>query len=157
VDNKQELICLLFSPFIATSRLHDFGFRGCTCVEQAVVGGTSHLLSFRGSDTVPACFYVQSVLNDGIPVGNSIPASEHSVMMAHTDERAAILHLMGQYLGDGDGSGGIFACVMDSFDYEAALSQVLPSVASTKVAKGGFLVLRPDSGDPTLVVMQALQ
>lgn len=26
------------------SRLHDFGFRGCTCVEQSVIGGCAHLV-----------------------------------------------------------------------------------------------------------------
>ncbi len=34
-----------------------------------------------------------------------------------------------------------------------ALSEVLPSVASKKKAKGGYLVLRPDSGDPTEAVL----
>ena len=28
------------------SRLHDFGFRGCTSVEQSVIGGMSHLVIF---------------------------------------------------------------------------------------------------------------
>jgi nicotinamide phosphoribosyltransferase len=28
-----------------SSRLHDFGFRGCTSVEQAVIGGAAHLVS----------------------------------------------------------------------------------------------------------------
>ena len=27
------------------SRLHDFGFRGCTSVEQSIIGGVSHLVS----------------------------------------------------------------------------------------------------------------
>lgn len=26
------------------SRLHDFGFRGCTSVEQSVIGGVAHLV-----------------------------------------------------------------------------------------------------------------
>lgn len=49
------------------------------------------------------------------------------------------------------------ACVMDSYDYTNALESVLPSVASLKTEKGGFLVLRPDSGDPVKVVVQALK
>jgi nicotinamide phosphoribosyltransferase len=52
---------------------------------------------------------------------------------------------------------GVCACVMDSYDYTNALEKVLPSVASFKVEKGGFLVLRPDSGDPIEVVLQALE
>ena len=38
-----------------------------------------------------------------------------------------------------------------------ALSEVLPSVAEKKVGKGGFMVLRPDSGDPVEAVLQALK
>ena len=46
------------SPFVG-SRLHDFGFRGCTCVEQSVLGGVAHLLNFDGSDTLSAAYYAQ--------------------------------------------------------------------------------------------------
>ena len=38
-----------------------------------------------------------------------------------------------------------------------ALSEVLPSVAEKKVGKGGFMVLRPDSGDPVEAVLEALK
>jgi len=34
-----------------------------------------------------------------------------------------------------------------------ALDEVLPSVASKKVGKGGYMVLRPDSGDPIAAVL----
>ncbi len=45
---------------------------------QAMIGGSAHLLSFDGSDTMPASYYVQYALNGGKPIGTSIPASEHS-------------------------------------------------------------------------------
>jgi len=64
------------SPLLG-SRLHDFGFRGCTCVEQSVIGGVAHLLNFDGSDTMSAAYYAQFTLNGGRPVAQSIPASEH--------------------------------------------------------------------------------
>jgi len=41
--------------FLLDSRLHDFGFRGCTSIEQSVIGGCAHLLNFTGSDTMSAC------------------------------------------------------------------------------------------------------
>lgn len=31
--------------FTLESRLHDFGFRACTCVEQSMLGGAAHLVS----------------------------------------------------------------------------------------------------------------
>ena len=44
-----------------------------------------------------------------------------------------------------------------SYDYEHALSEILPTVAAKKLAKGGFLVLRPDSGDPVQTVVLGLR
>lgn len=38
-----------------------------------------------------------------------------------------------------------------------ALARVLPAVAQHKVERGGFMILRPDSGDPTEAVLMALQ
>ena len=38
-----------------------------------------------------------------------------------------------------------------------ALSKVLPAVAAAKVGAGGFMVLRPDSGDPVESVLAALE
>lgn len=133
------------------SRLHDFGCRGCTCVEQTVLGGCAHLLNFDGTDTMSAAYYAQFALNGGRPVAVSIPATEHSVMTAWSSERQAIENMINQF------GGGLFSIVMDSYDYSAALSEVLPVIAERKVGKGGFMVLRPDSGDPVEVVLQGLE
>lgn len=46
-------------------------------MEQAIIGGSAHLLSFRGTDTMAAAYFAQQVLNEGRPVGVSVPASEH--------------------------------------------------------------------------------
>lgn len=46
------------SPLLG-SRLHDFGMRGCTSLEQTVLGGVAHLLNFDGSDTMSAGYYAQ--------------------------------------------------------------------------------------------------
>ncbi|KAJ2807612.1 hypothetical protein H4R20_001221 [Coemansia guatemalensis] len=133
-----------------SSRLHDFGFRGCTCVEQAMVGGAAHLLTFEGTDTMAAAYHAQFRLNGGRAVASSVPATEHSVMMAHQDERQAVLAMIEAY---GDGA---FACVMDTYDYARALEQVLPAVAERKLQRGGVLIIRPDSGDPVEAVLQGL-
>lgn len=133
------------------SRLHDFGFRGCTGVEQSIVGGCAHLVNFDGSDTLTAAYYAQFNLNNGKPVASSIPATEHSVMMSFEKERAAILKMMNTY------GQGVYAIVMDTYDYVNALEKVLPTVAKVKISQGGFLVIRPDSGDPIEVVLQGLR
>ena len=133
--------------------LHDFGMRGCTSVEQGIIGGCAHLLSFRGSDTMTAGYYAQKHLNGGRPVSESIPASEHSVMTAWPDERQAMEQMIRQFGGE----GGMFSIVMDSYDYVRALTEILPAVATLHTQRGGVMILRPDSGDPVECVLQALE
>lgn len=128
-------------------QMHDFGFRGTTCVEQAIIGGTSHLLNFRGTDTVPAAYYAQYTLNNGVPVAESIPATEHSVMTSYMEdtvfnwngksiklspEQMALYTIFQNYLVNSIKNFNIFAIVMDSYDYEFALFNELPDML-TKV------------------------
>lgn len=144
------------NQWLLDSRLHDFGFRGCTCLEQAIIGGSAHLLSFDGSDTMPALYYAQYKLNGGKPVGSSIPASEHSVMTAYSHERQAFAHMIGTY------GSGLFSVVMDSYNYQRALDEIVPSLkAEFLAAKNrsghGFMVFRPDSGEPVEAVLMGLR
>ena len=55
---------MLQAPFAAArpctpASLHPAGFRGCTSVEQSIIGGCAHLLNFEGTDTLSAAFYAQ--------------------------------------------------------------------------------------------------
>jgi len=103
-----------------------------------------------------AAFYVQFHLNNGIPIAESIPATEHSVMTAWPTEADAIRNMIRK----NGGEGKLFATVMDSYDYENALDKVVPLVVPEKIAKDngkGLWVLRPDSGDPTDSVLKALR
>ncbi|RHZ75245.1 hypothetical protein Glove_216g80 [Diversispora epigaea] len=137
--------------FLLESRLHDFGFRGCTSLEQSIIGGAAHLINFTGTDTMSAAYYVQYKINNGKPIGLSVPATEHSVMLSHKTEKDAMSQLIANF------GNGTFACVMDTFDYANALENVVPAIASQKLEKGGFLVIRPDSGDQVEVVLMALR
>ena len=114
------------NKWLLPSRLHDFGFRGCTSVEQSVLGGCAHLLSFEGSDTMSACYHAQFHLNGGRPIASSIPATEHSVMTAWPTEEDAINNEI-EHFGN-----GLFAAVMDSYDYDNALDVVLPKVTKER-------------------------
>lgn len=87
-------------------------------------------------------------MNYGEPVATSIPATEHSVMTSWPTETKAIQNMIEQF------GAGVFACVMDSYDYVHALETVLPSIHKEKLERGGFMVLRPDSGDPAEAVVQ---
>jgi nicotinic acid phosphoribosyltransferase len=141
------------SYWLVAYRLHDFGFRGCTCVEQSILGGTAHLLNFEGTDTLSAAFYAQYHLNGGKPVAESAPATEHSVMTSWPNESQAIRRMIDKFGGEGK----VFSIVMDSYDYANALSKILPAVWSQKLEKGGTLVIRPDSGDPSEAVLMGLK
>lgn len=62
---------------------HDFSFRGMSSLESAITSGMGHLLSFTGTDTVPAICALEHYYGADVEkelVGASIPATEHSVM-----------------------------------------------------------------------------
>jgi nicotinic acid phosphoribosyltransferase len=136
---------------LLNGRLHDFGFRGCTCVEQSVIGGSAHLLSFNGSDTMSACFYTQVTLNQGKVTGHSLPATEHSVMTSWENEVDAMKNLCEKF------PGGLVSCVMDAYDYDDALANGLPQIADIVRQYNCTFVIRPDSGNPVKQVMKALE
>jgi len=61
---------------------HDFSFRGMSSLESACLSGAGHLLSFTGTDTIPAIEFLENYYNANIEkelVGASVPASEHAV------------------------------------------------------------------------------
>lgn len=138
------------SRWLLASRLHDFGYRGCTTDEQAMIGGSAHLLNFDGTDTMVAAHYAHS-LNNGKPFASSIPATEHSVMTSWPSELEAVENMIENF------GSGVFACVADSYDYDNFLHTVLPAVAEKVKAKGGVMVIRPDSGDPVECVIKGLE
>jgi len=71
---------------------------------------------------------VQFHLNDGEPVAMSIPATEHSVMTAWRTEREALENMIDQF------GTGIFACVMDSYDYVEVSHSLSATLFSTYVS-----------------------
>lgn len=61
---------------------HDFSMRGMSSLESACISGSAHLLSFTGTDTIPAISFLESYYGANIEkelVGASVPATEHSV------------------------------------------------------------------------------
>jgi len=136
---------------LADSRLHDFGMRSCTSLDQSIIGGCAHLLSFNGSDNMAAAYHVQVHLNNGIPIATSVPSTEHSVMTSFENETDAIDHQIHHF------AHGVFSIVMDSYDYANALDNILPQCAAKVLEKGGMFVIRPDSGNPVEQVMLGLQ
>lgn len=136
-------------------KLHDFGARGVSSRETAGVGGMSHLVNFMGSDTVEGVRYANAFYDCDM-AGFSIPAAEHSTMTMWGKDREvdAFRNMVEQYAGEGK----LYACVSDSYDFFNAIENVWGEELRELVEEsGGTLVIRPDSGNPPEVVLQALQ
>lgn len=72
--------------------------RGMSSLSSAVSSGMGHLLSFVGTDTIPAISALESLYNANIEnelVGTSVPATEHSIQCAYGDD---MLYLKEHYL-----------------------------------------------------------
>jgi nicotinamide phosphoribosyltransferase len=124
---------------------HDFSFRGMSGPEDAALSGAGHLLSFTGTDTVPAIQLLDKYYSgeNGL-VGGSVAATEHSVMCAggRTDELETFERLLKLY------PTGILSVVSDTWDLWNVLVSILPKLKEQILARNGKLVIRPDSGNP---------
>jgi len=99
-------------------KLHDFGARGASSSETAMLGGMGHLVNFMGTDTFEAVEGVMAYYNTDEVVGFSIPASEHSTITSWGRENE--VNAYENMLDTFGGPGKLVACVSDSFDIYAA-------------------------------------
>ena len=128
--------------------LHDFGFRGSTSVESAALGGAAHLTNFVGTDTIAGIELLQRFYQAGMP-GLSVPAAEHSTITAwgRQGEAEAYQHILNQY------PTGIVSVVSDSWDVMAACRDIWgDELKDDVVSNDRVLVVRPDSGNPAIVL-----
>ena len=133
-------------------KLHDFGYRGVSSEETAQIGGAAHLVSFQGTDTFPGCEMAMDYYWSEMP-GFSIPASEHSTITSwgKENELAAFKNMLDTY------PSGLVACVSDSYDIYNACENLWPQLKDQIMERDGTLVVRPDSGEPVLVVLSVLK
>lgn len=136
-------------------KLHDFGARGVSSLESAMLGGMAHLVNFQGTDTMTALLGAR--LYYGEPMaGYSIPAAEHSTITAwgRDGELAAYRNMLQQF----GRPGALLAVVSDSYDLDAAVSRLWGGALRDEViASGATVVIRPDSGDPTTIVLRTVR
>lgn len=135
-------------------KLHDFGSRGTTSREAAAIGGASHLVNFKGSDTVVGVDLANRYYNAGM-AGFSIPAAEHSTITSwgREFETEAYDNMLRQFAKP----GSIVAIVSDSYDIYNAVNHIWGETLREKVVQSGAtIVIRPDSGEPVTMVNQLL-
>lgn len=131
---------------------HDFSFRGMSSLESAILSGMGHLLSFTGSDTIPAIEGLEQYYRanaDTELIGGSVPATEHSVACAggKEGEYNTFHRLITEIY-----PRGIVSIVSDTWDLWKVLTEFLPALKQEILARDGKVVIRPDSGDPVKII-----
>lgn len=131
---------------------HDFSMRGMAGIEAGLISSCGHLLSFTGTDTVPAIDLLERYYNadsDKELIGGSVAATEHSVMCMGTieDELGTFRRLICQVYPK-----GIVSIVSDTWDLWKVLTEYLPQLKNEVINREGKVVIRPDSGDPVLII-----
>lgn len=143
---------------------HDFSYRGVGGIEDGGRSSFPHLVSFAGTDTIPAIDYAEDYYNansDEELIGASIPATEHAVATANilsnlkaamqadynkygpcdmTREGYAEMRLQAEedfirrLITEVYPTGGI-SIVSDSFDFWGVVGKVLPNLKSEIFAR----------------------
>lgn len=134
---------------------HDFSVRGMSGIADSAKSGAGHLLSFLGTDNLPAVKYINDYYEGKKTfVGGSVPASEHSVMSTENKEAEldTYRYILSKY------PSGVVSLVSDTYDFfqvittyatilkDDILNRTPDSMGLAKV------VFRPDSGDPVKII-----
>ncbi len=138
-----------------TFKLHDFGSRGVSSEESSMLGGMAHLINFMGTDNLSAIVGSKRYYSADM-AGFSIPASEHSTMTSwqREGEKDAYANMVKQFAKDGK----VFAVVSDSYDIFNAIDNIWAKELKNEIEKSGAtLVVRPDSGDPEVMVLEVIK
>lgn len=131
---------------------HDFSFRGMFGLQAAMMSGAAHLLSFSGTDTIPAIDFLEDYYGAACEqelVGGSVAATEHSVMCAGgmENELDTFRRLIEEIYPQ-----GIVSIVSDSWDFWKVMTEFTVQLKDQILARDGKVVFRPDTGCPVKVI-----
>ena len=131
---------------------HDFSMRGMAGIEASIMSGMAHMTSFTGSETIPAIQAIEEYYDADVEselVAGTVPATEHSVMCAGgmEDEFGTFERLITETYPT-----GIVSIVSDTWDFWKVITDYLPRLKDTILARDGRVVIRPDSGDPVKII-----
>jgi nicotinamide phosphoribosyltransferase len=134
---------------------HDFSVRGMSGINDSAKSGAGHLLSFTGTDNIPAVKLLKDCYSgDNTFIGGSVPATEHSVMCAggRDTEIDTFKRLISTY------NSGVVSIVSDTWDFWNVItntaSVLKEDILNRKEDSFGLskVVFRPDSGDPVKII-----
>lgn len=156
---------------------HDFAMRGMSGFTDDAFNAVGHLTSFKGTDSFPAVYTAKRAYGQHMTVsdiGNSVPATEHSVMCANISWNSSAKEVSDWHLLQSDNlldamrwrgevetfqrlltevyPTGIASVVSDTYNFWRTVTQILPELRNVILNRDGKLVIRPDSGDPVHIV-----
>jgi nicotinamide phosphoribosyltransferase len=147
------------SKEFADWQIHDFSMRGMAGWHASAKAGAAHLLSSRGTDTLPAVDYLEQYYGADVTkelVAGSVPATEHSVMcmggMGEAELETFRRLITKTY------PQGIVSIVSDTWDFWTVITKytvaLKEEILNRKENALGMakVVFRPDSGDPVKIV-----
>lgn len=132
------------SEFLVPFLVHDFGYRGVSSEGSAEILGAAHLVSFTGSDNIPAIKFAKDVYKAEGFIAGSVPASEHSVMCSYGPEGELEAFKRMLELNP----TGLVSIVSDTYNFWDVMTKFTVELKEDILARDGKVVFRPDSGDP---------
>lgn len=130
----------------------DFSMRGMTSIESAEKSSAAHLLSFTGTATIGAIPWLEQYYNCDCTkevVGKGVPSTEHSVMSSYGRDGEAECY---RHLIEDVFKTGPLSIVSDTYDYWNVVTNTIPSLKDSIMARDGKIVVRGDSGDPVEII-----
>ena len=142
---------------VPSSACGDFSMRGMVSKDSAYKSSAGHLLSFTGTATIGSIIWLEDFYNcDSTKevVGKGVPSTEHSVMSSYgrDGEFECYRHLIEDVFVDGP-----LSIVSDTYDYWNVLTNYLPRLKDSIMARNGKIIIRGDSGDPVDIVCGELK
>lgn len=123
----------------------DFGSRGVSSKEQAMLGGAAHQISFKVTDNLLGMGMLMDYYGDGVTIPSySIPATEHSVTCSWG--RGREFDFYANIVRNVLPKTGICSVVIDTYDSLEAIDML--GQLRSEIEENGTIVFRPDSGDP---------
>jgi nicotinamide phosphoribosyltransferase len=133
------------SPELANTKLVDFGSRGVSTKEEAMVGGAAHLTSGTSTDNMIGICMAEDYYGTASGMaGFSIPATEHTVTIGWGKLRE--FDFFANIVRTVLPKTGICSVVCDTYDLVAAIEMF--GELREEIESNGVIVIRPDSGVP---------
>lgn len=156
--------------------LHNFGDRGASSYETAILAGIAHAAVFSGSDCLLANRYIKHYYRTTNAYLSSVTASEHSATCSNSDAdnrndfnmALKMVRLwekkVDAYLAKGSvGVPPIVSVVIDTYDAKRFVRLFIGTHLKATIEEigkrcpGAKLVMRPDSGDPTTMPIEIIE